>query len=276
MAVNASTVSVRLPPDAGRRVAKAASLLRQSRSAFLQRVGDESARRLLRDWAVARYRQGDTTFSQLAEESGLGVEEIMAAMEGDGRDEALDAFLASCGTVADSLDLPGFVGAAREAVAALRTPAFDADGDEVERGVRDGREDGGAPGHTNGMAWRVEDDRLVLLRATDEYRAAAQDALATFGMARAGARGGSGALAREMAEQMTAGFLLRSTVEQFSKWCHSEGPGYRRRAQAAAQTVSTCLFGRVIPVIDSSPAGNDAWASLGVDRGSSPSLESKR
>jgi hypothetical protein len=270
MAMNASTVSVRLSPDAGRRVAKAASLLRQSRSAFLQRVGDESARRLLRDWAVARYRQGDTTFSQLAEESGLGVEEIMAAMEGDGRDEALDAFLASCGTVADSLNLPGFVGAAREAVAALRTPAFDANGDGVERGVRDSREDIGAPGrtrHTNGMAWRVESDRLVLLRATDERRAAAQDALATFGTARTGARGGSGALAREMAEQVTAGFLLRSTVEQFSKWCHSEGPGYRRRAQTAAQTVSTCLFGRVIPVIASSPAGNDAWASLGADRG---------
>lgn len=222
---------------------------------------------MLTGWAVARYHQGDTTFSQLAQETGLGIEEIMAAMEGDGREEALDAFLASSETVAASLDLPGFVDSARAAVAALRTPPSGTSGDGIEPEARAGS---GGPG---GMEWRAERGRLVLIRTTHEQRAAVQDALAAFGAARDGTRGGSGTLAKEMAEQVTAGFLRRSTVQQFSKWCHSEGPGYKRRAQAAAQAVSTCLFGRVIPVIATSPEGDEAWTSLGMTPRTSPAIK---
>ena len=83
------TVSVRLDPQAERRLEKAAALTKQSRGAFLEAAGDEAAIRILRDWAVARYRAGDRTFSELAEETGLAVEEIMRAMGDGGRDEAL-------------------------------------------------------------------------------------------------------------------------------------------------------------------------------------------
>ena len=73
----ARTVSVRLDPQAGRRLDKAAALLHQSRAAFLERAGDDAARRVLTDWAARRYRQGGGSFSELAEETGLAVEEIV-------------------------------------------------------------------------------------------------------------------------------------------------------------------------------------------------------
>lgn len=110
------TVSVRLDQEEARRLKKAASLAGQSQGAFLQKAGTEMARRTLLSWAVARYRQGEASFSQLAEETGLGVEEIMAAMGSQGQEAALEMFLASCETVAATRDNPDFLRMAREAV----------------------------------------------------------------------------------------------------------------------------------------------------------------
>ncbi len=113
------TVSVRLDPDAARRLERAAGLTRQSQGAFLGKAGDEMAHRVLLDWAVARYRRGESSFSQLADETGLGVEEIMAALGSEGREAALEMFLASCRTIAATQKNPEFLRLAHEAVAAM-------------------------------------------------------------------------------------------------------------------------------------------------------------
>jgi len=248
MVVHAKTVSVRLAPAAEHRVAKAASLLRQSRGAFLERVGDESARHVLIGWAVERYRRGDVTFSELAQETGLDVEEIMAAMGSDERRDALDSFLASCTTVSETLDLPGFLDAAVAAVDALNHPPA------TRSGAAGERED-------HRMRWRVERDRLVLVAATEAQRADATRLLAELRDARPGPRGGSTAVTHKMDDEMTANHLRRATLEQFSKWCHSNGPGYSGRPREVARRLSVALFGRVIPLID--PAGDEDWAGLG-------------
>jgi DNA-binding transcriptional ArsR family regulator len=74
------SVSIHLDEKAGRRVEKAASLVKQSPSAFLERVGDEVARQIVLEWAVAEYRRGERTYGELAEDTGLTIEEIMVGM----------------------------------------------------------------------------------------------------------------------------------------------------------------------------------------------------
>ncbi|MGH2589131.1 MAG: hypothetical protein ACRDJE_29765 [Dehalococcoidia bacterium] len=74
------SVSVYLNEKAGRRVEKAASLVKQSRSAFLERAADELARRIVLEWAVREHRRGERSYGELAEETGLTIEEIMMGM----------------------------------------------------------------------------------------------------------------------------------------------------------------------------------------------------
>ena len=113
------TLSVRLEPDAERRLGKAASLTRQSRGAFLQQAGDEAARRVLLEWAAARYRDGAASASELAQETGLAIEEIMRAAGSAGREAALEMFLASCRTIAAKHENPEFLRLGEAAVAAV-------------------------------------------------------------------------------------------------------------------------------------------------------------
>ena len=122
MVTKKHTVSVRLTGEAARRLAKAASLTRQSQGAFLEKAGDESAHRVLLEWAIGQYRQGAKSFSQLAEETGLAVEEIMLAVGEHGREEAIEAFLASCRTVAETQGRPDFLQTAQEVAKTLATP----------------------------------------------------------------------------------------------------------------------------------------------------------
>lgn len=114
------TISVRLDEDEARRLEQAARLRRQSRGAFLEQAGDEAARRVLLDWAAARYREGRATFSELAARTGLGVEEIMTALGGADPDAGLQMFLASCRTVADTQQHPEFLQLGEEAVRLVR------------------------------------------------------------------------------------------------------------------------------------------------------------
>ena len=80
------TVAVRLDKRAAKRVAAASRIMRQSRGAFLMDAGDERARHVLLEWAQARYREGSRSFSELADETDLPIEEIMLAMAGNGED----------------------------------------------------------------------------------------------------------------------------------------------------------------------------------------------
>lgn len=268
----ARTVSVRLDPQAGRRLDKAAALLHQSRAAFLERAGDDAARRVLTDWAARRYRQGGASFSELAEETGLAVEEIMEHLGGQERGAALEMFLASCRTVAQTQKNRRFLRLAEQAVASLGGGAPDGvrtQGEErldsTEHGTLTLREprtayvtqaDGGR------VRWRVEGNRLSLLAASDAHRARIDQLIAEFGRAKPGAKGGSAALAAALASEWDAGFLSRRSVERLARWCHSAGPGYRGHPQEAARALSEALFGWLVPPLDRTPAGEDAWHSL--------------
>ena len=119
MPTKKQTVSVRLDDAAKRRVERAAKLSKQSSGAFLEKAGDERAREVLLAWATNRYRSGDGSLSELAAETGLEVEEIMRAIGGNGQQEALAMFLASCQTVAEVNGNPEFLRLGQEAVEAI-------------------------------------------------------------------------------------------------------------------------------------------------------------
>ena len=110
------TLSVRLDPLAERRLERAAALRKQSRGAFLERAGDELASRVLLDWAVERYREGELTFSELAEQTGLPIEQIMDAVTERAGDAGHEMFLASCKALAEVEHDPAFLQLARRAV----------------------------------------------------------------------------------------------------------------------------------------------------------------
>lgn len=120
MASKRRTISVRMNEAAKQRVERAAKLMKQSSGAFMEKAGEEQARSTLLKWALERHRQGESSFSELAQESGLAVEEIMIAAGDDGREEALRAFLASCRAVADVRGDSGFFHDAEAAVRAVR------------------------------------------------------------------------------------------------------------------------------------------------------------
>ena len=88
-AASQGTLSVRLDGKARLRLEKAAALMHQSSDAFLGRVGDEVARRIVLDWTVEEYRRGERTFGELAEDTGLWIEEIMTAMAPGGAEQIL-------------------------------------------------------------------------------------------------------------------------------------------------------------------------------------------
>ncbi len=119
MAARRETVAVRLDDNAAKRIAAAARIARQSRGAFLGDAGDERARRVLLKWARARHREGSMSFSELADETGLPVEEIMLAM-GNEQEDGLALFLASARAVARSTHDAEFVTAAEQAAELVR------------------------------------------------------------------------------------------------------------------------------------------------------------
>ena len=135
-ATQRQTVSVRLDPEQARRLKKAAGLMKQSQGAFLGRAGDEAARRTLLEWAVDRYRRGAATFSELAAETGLAVEEIMADMGDRDPGAALDTFLSMCRTVAETQDNPTFLRLAESVAARMAAgdPSAGAPAGAGERG----------------------------------------------------------------------------------------------------------------------------------------------
>ena len=108
------TLSVRLDPMAERRLERAAALRKQSRGAFLERAGDDLATQVLLDWALER--QGEQTFSELAEQTGLPIEQLMDAVTERDGDAGLDMFLASCKALAEAEHDPAFLQLARRAV----------------------------------------------------------------------------------------------------------------------------------------------------------------
>ncbi len=114
------TISVRLDAEAKKRVERAARIMKQSSGRFLEKAGERQARDVLLAWSVDQHRGGMASFSELAEETGLPIEEIMLAMSAQGADEALDMFLASCRSVAEARGDSAFLRAGEEAVDLVR------------------------------------------------------------------------------------------------------------------------------------------------------------
>jgi hypothetical protein len=97
-------------------------------------VGMRNRRELL-EWAIDRYIEGNRSFGELAEETGLSIEEIMRAMEQIGdreraaalaamwdrtRDEASEMFLASARSIAHLSGDPEFLRRAERVAADAR------------------------------------------------------------------------------------------------------------------------------------------------------------
>src|SRR5262245_32424795 len=96
MPTSKETISVRVDAMTKRKVERAAALEKQSSGAFLSKAGEERAQEVLLTWALKRHEQGDASFSELAAETGLAIEELMLAANREGATEELDAFLESC------------------------------------------------------------------------------------------------------------------------------------------------------------------------------------
>lgn len=127
MTTKKRTISVRLDDAAKRQVERAARLANQSAGAFLGRAGADHARSALLAWAAQEHRAGRASFSELAEQTGLAVEEIMDGMAAGDAGRSLDAFIACCRAVAANTGNLEFLRRAEEAVALIRqeqaTPA---------------------------------------------------------------------------------------------------------------------------------------------------------
>lgn len=63
---------------------------------------------------------GEASFSELAQETGLGIEEIMEAAGGGDQEKGFRLFLASCRTIAESQGNPEFLRLGEEAVNSIR------------------------------------------------------------------------------------------------------------------------------------------------------------
>jgi hypothetical protein len=106
MTLHDQAISLCLDHESRKRLEKAADLTLQTPESFAAQAIDERARDMLLDWAVRRYRQGDTTYSLLAEDTGLSVADIMYAMGDEGLEEALKTFLARADALAEERDNP--------------------------------------------------------------------------------------------------------------------------------------------------------------------------
>ena len=110
------TISARLDAAAKQQVERVASIRGQSSGAFLEQAGDEHARQVRIAWAVDRHRRGEASFSELAAETGLAIEEIMLAIGSLGEQKGLDLFLASCRTAAEASGNPDLLNLGEGAV----------------------------------------------------------------------------------------------------------------------------------------------------------------
>jgi hypothetical protein len=104
------TLALRLDPATAQRVAHAARLTRRSPDAFVRWATDLASRSIVLEDAVRRYRRGERSLSELADETGLAVEELMDAVAaaggiGDQPDSGPSMFLASVRSAMESHDV---------------------------------------------------------------------------------------------------------------------------------------------------------------------------
>jgi len=116
MVTKKHTYSVRLDDSAQIFIEKAAKVTHQSCGSLLKFAGEDHARKVLLEWAVAQYKEDKFSFSQLAEQTGLAVEEVMDSVSMHSHERNLALFLASARTAARLSDNPEFYEQAKAAV----------------------------------------------------------------------------------------------------------------------------------------------------------------
>jgi hypothetical protein len=102
MPASKSRVAIELDADTKRMIDRAAKFTNQSAESLLENAATERARNILIEWAVNRHRRGDATYSELAEQTGLTVEEIMLAFSATNVETSLEDFLQSVRSIAEA------------------------------------------------------------------------------------------------------------------------------------------------------------------------------
>jgi len=83
-------------------------------------AGEDAARGVLLKSAISRYRSGEQTFSELAEQTGLEIEHIMEAVTEHDGEAGLRMFLTSCKSLAAAEEDPDFLRLAEQAIGTLK------------------------------------------------------------------------------------------------------------------------------------------------------------
>ena len=114
-------VTIELDARAIQRVDRAARLLRQTPSAFLAGAVEAVARQVVLEDAAERWLREEGTYSELAAETGLWVEEIMQAVSRRNSERAVEASLEHSQALAEDHHNPTVLRLAQEATATVRT-----------------------------------------------------------------------------------------------------------------------------------------------------------
>lgn len=114
-------ITIELDAPAVRRIERAARLTHQAPGAFLSRAVEAVTRQVLLDDAAERWLREEATYSELAAETGLWIEEIMQAVARRNGDRALATALQDWHVLAVEHRQPDLLRLAQEATVAMRS-----------------------------------------------------------------------------------------------------------------------------------------------------------
>lgn len=114
-------ITIELDASAVRRIERAARLTHQAPGAFLSRAVEAVTRQVLLDDAAERWLREEATYSELAAETGLWIEEIMQAVARRNGDRALATALQDWHVLAEEHRQPDLLRLAQEATVAMRS-----------------------------------------------------------------------------------------------------------------------------------------------------------
>jgi predicted transcriptional regulator len=113
-------VTIELDAPAVQRIERAARLTNQVPGAFLSRAVEAVTRQVLLEDAAERWLREEATYSELAAETGLWIEEIMQAVARRNGDRAVDTSLQDWQALAEEHQQPDLLRLAQAATDAVR------------------------------------------------------------------------------------------------------------------------------------------------------------
>lgn len=114
-------LTIELDAPAVRRIERAARLTHQAPGAFVSQAVEAVTRQVLLDDAAERWLREEATYSELAAETGLWIEEIMQAVARRNGDHAVAASLRDWQALAEEHRQPDLLRLAQAATAAVRS-----------------------------------------------------------------------------------------------------------------------------------------------------------